>query len=407
MLPKADMPSLPDYKREKRRAFLAMTTYYVEVFARSREDWRAAFDEAISRELMNVGAQRDVTVEIADARVNSEPTVGVYLACPAAVDDIERLDALSDSLRSGRVVLPVVEDLASYGHAVPPMLRPLNGYEWSGADPAGGLARKVLAELGVEDRRRRAFISHRREDGLACAEQVYDHLSHMGFESFIDRFHVPIGRDIQAEIADALEDCALLVLLETPLAHESEWVFDEVDYALSHQLGLLVVSWPNSPLEVPGSGGLLRHRLEPSDLAQLRGFDVMTEVAITRVGYAVEEEYVRSMVRRRRYLLRSTEEAALAAGLTCTPLPQWRLLVEGADSASLLQVSPRLPTVDDLCSLDEACTQMGNPPEGLLVHAARAISPSRKRLLKWAAADRTLTLLPENAVGGYWMPYES
>jgi len=381
-----------------------MASYYVEVFAHGQDGWRAAFAEALAREIRALGAHRDVSVELREAPFDGEPVVGLYFASAEALSDDELTSSLDASMRAGRVVFPVVPRLSEYLQSVPEGLRPINGYEWSGSDPATGLVRKVLAELGVEDRQRRAFISHKREDGLAAAEQVHDHLCHLGFEPFIDRFHIPSGQDVQADIADALEDCALLVLLETPLAHESEWVLDEVDYALSHQLGLVIFTWPESPSQLPGTQGLPRQPLTQLELDKLKGYDILTETALARLGRVVEDEYVRSMVRRRRYMLRSTEEAAEAAGLTCTPLPQWRLLVEGGDARSLLQVSPRLPTVDDLYLLDEARLALQDPTDGLLVHAARSLRASRRRVLTWAAGGRELTLLPENAVGGYWRP---
>ena len=233
-----------------------MTTYYVEVYARGRSQWRDEIISAMEREILDLGAQRAVTVEFTDGPADGEPSIGIYLASPEALTDENLQQSLTGSMRKGRVIFPVVQELAVYETAVPAILVPLNGYEWSGASPRGGLVRKVLAELGVEDQSRRAFISHRRADGLAAAEQVHDHLSHLAFDPFIDRFHIAAGRDVQAQIADGLDDCALLILLETPLAHESEWVFDEVEYALSHQLGLLIVTWPGSPTEIPGTRDL-------------------------------------------------------------------------------------------------------------------------------------------------------
>lgn len=379
-----------------------MTPYFVEVFDRDRSAWRISLSDAIDQELRDLGIHHAVTVAMSEAPVEQEPTVSIYLAGPEALADTGLQVALQTSIRSGRVVFPVVEQLETYASVVPDCLLPINGYGWTGSNPAAGLARKILGELGIEDRQRKAFISHRRDDGLAAAEQLHDHLSHNGFEPFIDRFHIEYGQDVQAKIADSLESCALLVLLETPLAHTSDWVFDEVDYALGHQLGLHIVTWPGSPKEIPGTHGLSRQQLASSDLTALKGYDVFTDSALDRIGAAVEDEHVRALVRRRRYLLRSTEEAAQDAGLVCTPLPGWRLFVTEPEASSLVQLSPRLPTVEDLHSLDEARAVLPGLPPGLLVHAARTLPASRQRLLAWAADRRDLALLPENAVGGYW-----
>ena len=150
-------------------------------------------------------------------------------------------------------MIPVVSELSRFSREVPAALRPINGFPWSRG--ARDLARVLLAELGIEERQRRAFISHKRDDGLGAAEQLHDELSHIGFRPFIDRFAIPQGRDIQAEIADALEDHAFLLFLETPLAHTSEWVFYEVEYALLHTLGTLIVTWPGEVTPMRGSVG--------------------------------------------------------------------------------------------------------------------------------------------------------
>ena len=162
------------------------------------------------------------------------------------------------ALAAGTVVIPVVDDLADFARDVPDALRPINGLGWSGPSAGRALARVLLAELGIEDRQRRVFISHKREDGLGAAEQLHDALSHHRFTPFIDRFVIREGEDVQATIADALEDHAFLLLLETPIAHTSDWAFDEVDYALTHTMGTIIVRWPGTTTSVPGSAGLPR-----------------------------------------------------------------------------------------------------------------------------------------------------
>src|SRR5205807_2551001 len=126
---------------------------------------------------------------------------------------------------------------------------------------------------------------------------------------------VRAAEDVQEKIADALEDHAFLLLLETPLAHTSEWVVDEVDYALSHTMGTLILRWPGDPPAVPGSAGLPRLALAPTELTtDEHGYDVLTAAALDRMVGEVEAAHAQGLVRRRRMLIRSIEEAAAAAG---------------------------------------------------------------------------------------------
>jgi hypothetical protein len=379
------------------------TRYRVEVFHTDAYAWLAELQTALSGELRDLGVHRSVDVVVSEAASAGDPVVGVYFGSPSAAGNLDLLDRIAAALGTGVPVIPVVSSLAQFSSLVPPLLHPMNGWPWVGATPALRLARLLLEELGIEDRRRRVFISHKRDDGMAAAEQLHDFLSHHGFEPFIDRFGVRAGDEVQSAIADALEDCAFLLLLETPLAHTSEWVYDEVEYAQSHLMGMHIVSWPGGVTELPATHRWPRHLLEPTDLTPDKGYDIFTAVALDALLSDVEAIHANALVRRRRYLLRSAEEAAQAAGFTCTPLGSWRLLVETATGPTVVQVSARLPRVDDLYELDKAKGRArGASPPGVLVHSARLLRPERRDVLTWSAGARELTLIPENAIGGHW-----
>jgi hypothetical protein len=355
--------------------------------------------------MAELGIHRSVRVNVvSDGVLRAAPRVGVYMASLAAAADTELHARLAAVLGKGLVVIPVVDSFDDFSRLVPFALTPLNGWEWSGATPARRLARRLLEELGIEDRRRRVFISHKRDDGMAAAGQLYDFLSRSGFEPFIDRLGIGLGLNVQNEIADALEDCAFLLLLETPLAYTSEWVFDEVEYAQSHQMGMHIVTWPGDVPELPATNRWPRHVLQPSDLTPYKGYEVLTDGALDAILADVEAIHANTIVRRRRYLLRNAADAAGAAGLNCTALEGWRLLVESRRGPTVVQVSARLPTVEDLHDLDQARLQGdGTERPGVLVHSARVLRQSRRDMLTWASGARDLSLIPENAIGGYWL----
>jgi hypothetical protein len=378
--------------------------YAVQVVHADRPDWADDLRSALDEEILALGLHRVVALDISPAEPTTNPAVTVLLGSVAASTDRRCVAAVANALADLRVVLPVVDDLGNFSAQVPTALHRLNGWEWRGPEGASRLARLVLEELGIEERQRRVFISHKREDGLLAAERLFEHLAKHGFDPFIDRFDIRGGADVQASIGDALEKHAFLLLLETPLAHSSEWVYDEVDYALSHAMGLHIVTWPGSPREVPGSSRLPRQYLTSADLETLKGYEVLTDDALDRTLANIEAAHALALVRRRRSLLRSIEDAVESKGFSCTPMPHWRLLVEGWNRRDLVAVSSRLPEVIDLKGLDAARDQIsaGAATSAVLVHAARILREDRRELLEWAAADRPITLLPENASGGYW-----
>lgn len=381
------------------------TTYGVRVFQSGREDDLDRIRQAVASELEALGLHRTVTVAVAEASPPEDsPSVGLFLGGSTAVADDSLRNAVVEFLAAGGVVIPVVDSLQEFHAQTPDYLTHANGIEWATADQLNRLVRLLLEELGIEEGQRRVFISHKRDDGLGAAEQLHDTLSHHGFRPFIDRFAVRVGKDVQEEIADALEDHAFLLLLETPLAHTSDWVFDEVDYALSHAMGVLILRWPGGPTPVPGSQGLPRIDLTADEIVpDLHGFDTLTEAGLSRVVSEVESAHALGLARRRRLIIRSIEEAAVSAGaLSCTPLCNWRLHVQQADGSTIVGSTPRLPTARDLQVLDEAAKREADNTARLLVHSARALRPELREHLHWVAGDRRITVMPENAIGGWW-----
>jgi TIR domain len=381
-----------------------MIPYYIEIFADPLDERVGWLSEAIAQELESLGAMRTLSVECVSS---TDPNAAMAPVCLYFVSDSFELTGdqesyIRSSAASGRVVIPIVDNLANFANIIPSYLRTLNAFAIAISSDTERLARLLLEEIGIEDKQRRAFISYRREDGLAAAEQLHDHLSQVGFSPFLDRFHIRAGRDLQKQIADQLEDCALLILLETPAAHVSPWVFDEVDYALSHFLGMQILTWPGDIAQLPGTFSLPRHVLTASDLESYKGYEVFTSDALERILVNIEAEHARALARRRRYLLVSAEEAAVDSGRQCDILPGWRLQVSDGTTTSLVQVTPRLPIVDDLFSLDKALDDHRDATDGILMHAARRLSNERRSLLTWASEFRHLTLVPENAIGAYW-----
>ncbi|QOR69380.1 toll/interleukin-1 receptor domain-containing protein [Ruania alkalisoli] len=379
-------------------------SYQVLALHVDRPGWLAKLRQSVASELMALGVHKSLNVNVTEELLDSEaPAVAVLLVGPAT-KNASSLDRRIIAARdSGLVVIPVVDSLAAFAAQVPDLVSAFNGFEWSGGDPERRLARIVLKQLGIEERDRKVFISHRRSDGLAAAEQLYDALSHVSFSPFIDRFAIPAGDNVQLRIADALESFAFVLLLETPDAHASDWVFDELEYALAHSMGVLIVTWPDEPPPIPGSDRLPRVHLQSADLVQKgHGFDALSSEAVDRVLREVESAHALGLVRRRKMLLSSVQSSAEAGGATCTALKDWSMDVSGPSGRSIVAVAPRLPESEDLHRLDEMRNSIQETADALLIHAARQLEASRKRHLDWAKGDRNLRMISENAVGGLW-----
>lgn len=380
-------------------------TYEIYVMQVDRPDWLAELRRAVAAELLDIGMHRSVSVDVTETSPASSaaPAVGVVLIGPAANADPDLAMAIDAAITDGLVVIPVVDDLATFQGQAPDRVSPFNGFAWSGTEPQRTLARVLLEELGIEDSVRRVFLSHKREDGLGAAEQLHDELSQHRFCPFIDRFALRSGVHVQEHIADALEEYAFLVLLETPQAHLSDWVYDEIEYALVHTMGSLIIEWPNNPTPIPATRGLPRFVLTEDDLTiDDHGYDVFTPETIDRLLREIEAAHAHAIVRRRRALICSIEEAAVNAGGTSVALKDWSLDVTTPTGRSIVAVAPRLPAAADLQRLDQARSEIAPAADALLVHATRHLRDPARQHLEWVRGARNLAMLAENAIGGHW-----
>ena len=371
-----------------------------------RPEWVADLRRAVDDEVDDLDLHRSVEVAVVEGAIceGSNPAVAIVLLGPSSREDVGLTSWLSNARDAGLLVIPVVDDLRMFAAQAPDGVAQLNGFEWSGNQPARRLARLLLEELGIEDRDRRLFISHRRSDGLGAAGQLHDELSHHQFVPFVDRWAIPKGADVQGHIADSLEHHAFLLLLETPDAHRSDWVYLEVDYALSHTMGLLIIQWPGNPTPLPGSQGVPRVELGSEDLVtDSRGYEILTTAALERLVPEIEAAHARGIARRRRMLVRSVEDAARASQRNATMLRDWSLDIGEPGDRTIVAVVPRLPTTADLHRLDQIRDAADPNADALLVHASRHLPLTERDHLLWVTGDRNLQLVSQSEMESRWL----
>jgi hypothetical protein len=384
-----------------RGSVASMTVAYeVEVVHEVGDARVRDFEEALVSILAEHGLHLALAIVLAAGGEGTDPQLTVFFGSKKAVEDVSLVQAVAEALAAGRLVIPVVGSADAWSAELPSSLHVINGFSWAEGG-SSGLARLVLEELGIEDVQRTVFVSHRRIDALQMAEQLHDALTHRRFEPFIDRFDIRVGEPIQRRIADALESYAFLLLVESPEAHTSPWVFYEVEYALSHSMGVLVLTWPGDPAPLPGTVGLPRLQIREDELLEDHGYQILSEAAVDRVLEEIERHHALGIVRRRKNLLGNVVESASHSGAVATVLPRWRIRLDHADGGiELVGVASRLPQPLDLYELDQA---RDRAPITTLVHAARQLPLDSQELLTWCCAGRQMSLVPANAVGARWL----
>lgn len=150
------------------------------------------------------------------------------------------------SLKALTPLLPI----ATAGKDIPPP--PCDGLKsrnWSVAGHRQIILNRIGALLGLVVQRggTEVFISYRAADGKEPATRIHEHLSGLGYRTFLDEAddtlsgnpNLPLGEEVQREIATRLARAQAVLLIDTPRASESRWVHLEVEMAIGRMVPIL------------------------------------------------------------------------------------------------------------------------------------------------------------------------
>lgn len=151
-------------------------------------------------------------------------------------------------LDSPTVVIPAVTSLANFASQVPAALRATNGLELDPADPKlEEIAGLILELLGLLRKRRRLFISYKRSESAAVAQQLYHALDERSFDVFLDTLSVRPADQFQEQLWHRMADSDVVILLYTKSVHSSGWVEKEIERASGMKITVLQLIWPGVP----------------------------------------------------------------------------------------------------------------------------------------------------------------
>jgi hypothetical protein len=205
---------------------------------------KTEFDGQIADIGLTPGQDAEILVSssmrLTDVQWDSAP-VAVWFGEENATATNEDLELLKDfQVRRPNPVFPVCESLDAYNSKVPVSLGPINGQAW---EPASVVA-NVLKAFDLTRAERQAFISYRRTDSEAVAQQLYGALQRRKFRVFLDTASVDAGVLFQDVLYGRLSDVDLVVFLDTKHSLDSEWVYTELLQAEKQGMGILQVLWP-------------------------------------------------------------------------------------------------------------------------------------------------------------------
>lgn len=180
------------------------------------------------------------------AAKHGRPDIHVHFRSTGADAELRR------AVDEGSTIIAVLPDAPSAKSSLPPPLAKLNAFlrDRYGSYWCEALVDEILTRAILPRRTPQAFISYRRDDSEHVAAQLHAELTRLGFLTFLDTVSIGVAEDFQHELMWRLNDTDLVILLASPRLGGSSWVRQEVEFARTAGVGMLVVVWPDECFEL-------------------------------------------------------------------------------------------------------------------------------------------------------------
>lgn len=197
---------------------------------------------------------------------NCQPAFVYYLG--NAADRDKNLTELEVLLGNGDTIYPLYFGFGTFEQETPECIHQVNGHQYQTVE-LDKYVNCALESLRLLRKTRKVFISYRRAESAAVANQLFDVLTRRNFDVFLDSYVIRGADNFQEELFHRMSDCDVLVQLNTNDFKNSKWCKAEVEMANLKQIGLIEVIWPNSGLE-RWSELCYPYQLKPEDFKRKR-----------------------------------------------------------------------------------------------------------------------------------------
>ena len=151
-------------------------------------------------------------------------------------------------LSNGEPIYPLFFGENGFAQEIPDLLSAMNGHRYL-SENMDKFVNCALETLRLLRKTRKVFISYRRADSAAVADQLFDVLARRNFDVFLDSYVIRGADNFQHELFHRMSDCDVLVQLNTHDFTNGKWCRDEVEMANMKQIGIVEVIWPGMRLE--------------------------------------------------------------------------------------------------------------------------------------------------------------
>lgn len=268
---------------------------------------------------------------------SAKPTFAFYFGKQDILD--KDVEALKKIMENGDAVYPVY--LTNFDQEVPKILYPINGVKYL-EDKLDSIVNVAFEELRLLRKKRRVFISYKRSDSAAVANQLYDVLSRNQFDVFLDTYSIRGAVDFQAELHHRITDCDVLIQLNSQGFKDSKWCIEEITEANARRVGVLQINWPKVVPNVIDQLSMTR-KLEDSDFRRKRykrSTSMLKNKVVNEIAIQVEAIRARNIAARQDNLSGEFVKEANRQGRTIIKEPTF--LVEQMDDGKFWYYIPAL-----------------------------------------------------------------
>ncbi len=200
----------------------------------------------------------------------------------------------------------------------------------------------IFGLVGISEEAQRVFISYRRKDTSALAEQLFDRLNHEGFEVFLDRFSINPSINFQNRLYQELSDKAMVLLIESPDYNNSNWVQYEIDFAKKYRLGILAINTDNSPKVLSVDEEYRRN-------VSLNASRILDTASLDALVVEIKQQHSIALYRMRNYLSTNIIAALRNQGATTNVDNKGFISVSNRTGTTEYKIwaTPRPPKVND------------------------------------------------------------
>jgi hypothetical protein len=313
--------------------------YQLVFIGQERTAHRDALLDLVKQRFSDIGLNFDDEGELLEGGGTMPDWKGFPVAVwfgGTSAPDADEVNVVKEMLARGFSVFSVVASLQNYSACVPDILRPINGQVVDYLR----IATEIMKAFRLVRKYRQAFISYKRDESSGVASQLFHELTEKGYKVFLDTISVDAGVDFQKALWSRMADVDLLILLDSPKALSSEWVYKEFLRSCDLGMGAVQLIWPNHK-RTPGTEFSTPISLTEKDFENdmIDRTGVLIDATLEKVVEVVENERIRSLNARRTRLVEGLLSLVADKGVSLVVHPARQVdILKGTDK--LAEVLP-------------------------------------------------------------------